>query len=78
MKIKLCHGLWLVSLDKSLMRTENRVPSVSPPEYTAGGLEDLPKAREGSYLKSIYSALVNSFKELDPLPHCFEKVVWLI
>lgn len=30
MKIKLCQGLWPVSLDKCLMEIENRVPSAAP------------------------------------------------
>lgn len=44
MKIKLYQGLWLVSPGECLMQTENRVPAVSPPEYIAGGFEDLPEA----------------------------------
>lgn len=34
MKIKLCQGLWPVSLDKCLMEIENRVPSAAPRRST--------------------------------------------
>jgi hypothetical protein len=53
MKIKLCQGLWLVSLDKCLMQIENCAIS-SLLENIAGGFGDPPEGGKFPYVNIIY------------------------
>lgn len=78
MKIKLCQGLWLVSLNKSLMQIEDPVPSVAL-QSILQGLWGSPKGLRMNLVENHLLFTGKFFQRIKPTPsHFFLKLIWLI